>query len=159
LPTVDPVARREYQRVWIRDRREAFFADKVCLLCAGTESLELHHVDPEEKISHRIWSWSEERRAIELAKCAVLCDDCHKAAHRHGSSERYALGCRCATCRDGHWLRGFMERRASGFQTPPQETPAKGGNDGGGGNRTRVTSPAESPSEQEDRPRPCEELA
>jgi hypothetical protein len=68
---------REYQRIWIAARRAAFFAGKVCAKCGNSENLELDHIDPAVKVSAAIWSWSDERRAIELAKCQVLCHDCH----------------------------------------------------------------------------------
>lgn len=69
---------RNYQREWMRRRRAEFFADKACAACGINESLELDHVDPDMKVSHKIWSWSEERRAAEIAKCQVLCTECHK---------------------------------------------------------------------------------
>lgn len=31
----------------------------------------------QSKVDHRIWSWSLERREIELLKCQVLCAACH----------------------------------------------------------------------------------
>lgn len=49
------------------------------------------------------------------------------------------------------------------WQLPERESfpteNALSGENGGGGNRTRVTSPPKSPSEQEDRPRPLGETA
>ena len=49
-----------------------------CVLCGSNEELQLDHIDPQTKISHRIFTWSEERRLKELAKCRVLCWRCHK---------------------------------------------------------------------------------
>lgn len=71
--------KREYQREWLANRRANFFADKACVRCGSAEQLELDHIDPEQKVSHRIWSWSQERRDAEIAKCQVLCAECHKA--------------------------------------------------------------------------------
>ena len=68
---------REYQRKWVAKRRADFFADKECIRCGSHEDLELDHVDPSQKISHNIWSWSEHRRLTEIAKCQILCHDCH----------------------------------------------------------------------------------
>lgn len=70
--------KREYDREWVRKRRATFFAGKCCVKCGSTESLELDHIDPAEKVSHAIWSWREERRLAEAAKCQVLCYKCHK---------------------------------------------------------------------------------
>lgn len=69
---------RNYGRAWIRRRRTEWFADKCCDRCPATSSLELHHRNPDHKVSHSIWSWSQARRKVELNKCVVLCGDCHK---------------------------------------------------------------------------------
>ena len=70
--------KREYQREWVAKRRATFFADKCCAYCGSTKNLELDHIDPSQKVSHSIWSWSESRRNEELAKCQALCEECHK---------------------------------------------------------------------------------
>lgn len=48
--------------------------------------LQLHHLNPEEKDSHKIWSWSQKRREAEIAKCIVLCWPCH--IHYHVEARR-----------------------------------------------------------------------
>lgn len=68
---------RKYQREWWRKRRQDFFSDKKCLICSSIENLELHHREPALKVSHNIWSWSTVRRNTEIAKCDILCHDCH----------------------------------------------------------------------------------
>lgn len=70
---------RQYQREWYARRRAEWFADKSCVDCGSTDRLELDHVDPTQKVSHRVWSWSAARREAELAKCVVRCSDHHKA--------------------------------------------------------------------------------
>lgn len=70
-------AKREYQRKWVADRRAKWFYDKSCSECGSKNRLELHHVDPKLKTSHRIWSWSWERIELEVQKCIVLCEVCH----------------------------------------------------------------------------------
>lgn len=101
-------AQREYQREWIAKRRTAFFSDKSCAQCSSTEDLQLDHIDKNQKISHRIWSWSRQRRESELEKCQVLCGACHKKKTfssdikrcPHGSRNRYdKYGCRCEPCK------------------------------------------------------------
>lgn len=77
MPYKDKVKQREYQRKWKAKRRAEFFEGKCCEECGGAENLELHHEDRSKKESHKIWSWSKERREAELAKCVVLCRDCH----------------------------------------------------------------------------------
>ena len=98
---------REYQRKWTAERRKLFFSDKSCVKCGSVDRLELDHVNPVQKVSHRIWSWSIKRREEEIAKCQVLCYSCHKKktsaeATKNqpcGSIVRYEKGCRCELCR------------------------------------------------------------
>lgn len=89
MPYRDPDVQRKYQREWIRKRRQEYLKGKVCRDCEGTEALELHHVDPATKVSHRIWSWRKERREAELAKCVVLCRDCHDCYGDRYGRHRY----------------------------------------------------------------------
>jgi hypothetical protein len=77
MPMKTKKAQAEYQREWYARRRMAWFADKVCIHCGSKDRLELDHIDPVLKVSHNIWSWSLLRREAELAKCQVLCHDCH----------------------------------------------------------------------------------
>jgi 5-methylcytosine-specific restriction endonuclease McrA len=107
VPYKDPERQREYVRQWVAKRRRLYLADKACVQCGSTDRLEVDHRDPEQKVSHRIWSWSEKRREAELAKCQILCYDCHlkKTVETrpikadHGSYQMYhRWGCRCAIC-------------------------------------------------------------
>lgn len=69
---------REYQRKWIARRRaEWFAANGPCARCGSWDDLRLDHVDPRQKVEHKVWSWSTTRRDAELAKCQVLCFPCH----------------------------------------------------------------------------------
>lgn len=104
----DPLLKQQYQRIWIRKRREAFFKGKVCVNCGCSKKLELDHIDPAKKITHVIWSWSKERQAAEIAKCQILCHKCHvnKTKNdmgwylRHGTLNGYvSYKCRCSECR------------------------------------------------------------
>lgn len=111
MPYRDRAAQREYQRRWCAERRAEFFGDKSCAWCGSTDALELHHADPNKKVSHAIWSWGRERRLNEIAKCVVICRACHQRAHaearrveaelRHpcGTRQAYQRGCRCDGCR------------------------------------------------------------
>ncbi|ALF00619.1 HNH endonuclease [Mycobacterium phage Bricole] len=116
-------AKREYQRQWRAKRRAAWFAGKACVRCGSDEDLELDHVDPTLKVTNAVWSWSQERRDVELAKCQVLCNACHKAktisqtvitiglkAYRHGTCSMYEHHrCRCGLCR--LWARNKKRRQ------------------------------------------------
>lgn len=77
MPFKDKQRKRDYQLAWYRRRRDEFFAGKVCVRCGSMDSLELDHIEPALKESHKIWSWSAARRAAEIAKCQVLCHNCH----------------------------------------------------------------------------------
>ena len=74
----DPTKQREYQRLWRAKRRADFFLDKKCVECGSRENLELDHTDRSKKVSHRIWTWSKKRRLLEISKCQILCEACHK---------------------------------------------------------------------------------
>lgn len=83
MPYKDPAQQREYQRVWQQEvqrrrREEWFVVNGPCAYCDSWKNLQLDHKDPTQKVSHRIWSWSEVRRLSELKKCQALCHTCHK---------------------------------------------------------------------------------
>lgn len=81
MPYADRENRRKYAREWMRKRRASFMDGKACVFCTSAHDLVLHHLDPTQKESHRIWSWSEKRRNVELEKCVVLCRPCHVGFH------------------------------------------------------------------------------
>jgi 5-methylcytosine-specific restriction endonuclease McrA len=112
----NPDQQREYNRLWVAKRRADWLAENgPCKNCGSWESLEVDHIDRTQKISHSVWSWSEARRLAELAKCQVLCHDCHLEkgreagdlgagprvrTTRHGSQRMYTFQkCRCDECR------------------------------------------------------------
>lgn len=107
----NPEKQKKYQREWRAQRRADWLKDKTCARCGSAEQLEVDHKDPSEKVSHKIWSWSEKRRNEELAKCQVLCKPCHLEKTRrdnepaHGTNSRYTSPvwrCRCDACREAH---------------------------------------------------------
>lgn len=80
MPYKDKAKLRAAQLAWLMKRRNNWFAENgPCVKCQSWDNLQLDHIDPKTKISHKIWSWSDERRLAELAKCQVLCKLCHKA--------------------------------------------------------------------------------
>jgi hypothetical protein len=113
---------RQFQRDWLQRRRNDFFQDKRCVRCGNPDELQLDHVDRDRKVSHRIWSWSKERRDAEIAKCQVLCRTCHqlKTTHevygprKHGPLTMYQHGkCRCQLCREANRLKMARWRAAN----------------------------------------------
>lgn len=104
-----------------RLRDEWLVANGPCKRCGSSEHMEVDHIDPATKTSHRIWSWSKERREAELKKCQVLCRACHekKSAGEksidipHGTVSGYRyFRCRCDDCRAAHNAKATQERAA-----------------------------------------------
>lgn len=100
--------KREYDRNWFANRRKEFFTDKKCTECDSTQNLELHHINPKDKIANSIWSWSKERQIEEIKKCVILCNKCHKIKTieqkkrpiTHGTVTGYNKWyCRCGKCK------------------------------------------------------------
>jgi hypothetical protein len=106
MPYRDIEMQRRFQRERHAKIRAEFFAGKYCIDCGTTSRLELDHVDPTQKESHKIWTWSPERRAHEITKCVVRCHTCHVERHAklmrkfvHGTATMYFKhDCRCADC-------------------------------------------------------------
>ena len=73
-----PGARRDSlaQRSERRERGIESLGGK-CAQCGATDDLEIDHIDPATKVSHRIFSWSWARIESELSKCQLLCVPCH----------------------------------------------------------------------------------
>jgi 5-methylcytosine-specific restriction endonuclease McrA len=105
---IDVEKKREYQRTWIANRKSEYLKDKSCVECQSHDDLEIDHIDPKQKISHRIWSWTETRRLEELKKCQILCKTCHNNKTQkyredsmiHGLSMYRSKKCRCGICRE-----------------------------------------------------------
>lgn len=74
----DKQLQSQYQNNWMKVRRETWIQENgPCDNCGSWENLEVDHINPSTKISHRIWSWKLEKRLLELSKCHVLCSACH----------------------------------------------------------------------------------
>lgn len=91
LPVKDRVAYNEYMRKYMLaryHRRRAAAVERLggkCVDCGSTELLEIDHVDPSAKafdIGRALATWAEDRLRAEIAKCALRCDECHKAKSR-----------------------------------------------------------------------------
>lgn len=91
MPFKDPEVQRKYLRErCARLRRDWLLANGPCVDCDSWDQLEVDHVDSKTKITHRVWTWTEERRSLELAKCVVRCHDCH--VQKTGARQEYAHG-------------------------------------------------------------------
>ena len=82
--------KRDYQNQFLKERRDGWIEKNgPCSQCKTWDNLEIDHIDPKDKEmqpSH-IWSRKEAVRLRELAKCQVLCRDCHLGKTR---SERHS---------------------------------------------------------------------
>ena len=73
--------KRRYQREWKRRRyaEARQLLGGCCVRCYATQDLEIDHIDPVSKL-YRITDALSMRREVwlaELAKCQLLCTDCH----------------------------------------------------------------------------------
>lgn len=104
--------KREYQRNWMRARRNEWIDENgPCVSCGSWLFLEVDHIDPSTKLLNpsKLWSMSDSnpKKIEELAKCQVLCADCHLEKSIlesirepvHGDYKTgYGRGCRCDDC-------------------------------------------------------------
>lgn len=76
-------ARRKELKAWLAEYR----ATLACIRCGEKHPacLDFHHRNPEEKdvVLARAYmaGWSRERILVEIAKCDVLCANCHRKEH------------------------------------------------------------------------------
>lgn len=122
MPYKDIVKQRAMQLKYMQQRRAAWFAaNGPCILCGSWNDLQLDHKSRLGKISHKVWSWSEERRNSELLKCQALCGPCHKEkTSKENRKEGPAGTAWCSTCQvfkstalfnvDKYHWNGFMRR-------------------------------------------------
>lgn len=127
MPYKDRERQKEYQRERLRLARLNWLdTNGPCVKCRSSNRLEIDHVDPKTKDSrlkkqhtNTIWSWSRERRKIELAKCQVLCYECHKEKTKkdlarpmpHGTDTGYTrYKCRCLLCKLAHTNKRKQDR-------------------------------------------------
>ena len=118
----------------LRRRLEWVTVNGPCRWCGGVDRLQVDHVDPATKVSHRVWSWSKWRRDEELRKCQVLCFDCHtkktsamRPVSIHGTHSCYSLGCHCPLCTEGERLyaRDLRARHRASLAQPAEQPPLK----------------------------------
>jgi 5-methylcytosine-specific restriction endonuclease McrA len=102
---------REYQRLWMLERRKSVIISLggKCVNCGSIDSLEIDHLEPSIKtfgVSQLLSSPEYLKR--ELQKCQVLCESCHKEKTRlekskplvHGTVHAYKRkGCKCRACK------------------------------------------------------------
>jgi 5-methylcytosine-specific restriction endonuclease McrA len=111
MPCRTKEEQREYQRLWVKGRRDAWIEENgPCSSCGSSEDLQVDHINRSTKSMNpsQIWSRKEEDRLKELSKCQVLCMECHKLKTKiemstagHGTFTMYRYHrCRCDMCRE-----------------------------------------------------------
>ena len=113
--------RRKYQREWVAKRRALWVEEHgPCSQCGSDKDLEVDHIDPDTKHLNpgAVWSLCKSKRGQELAKCQVLCGECHKektsafrkANMSHGKERMYRdMKCRCPLCKEWKRLKSAKE--------------------------------------------------
>jgi hypothetical protein len=99
---------KEYNRVRYRKRKDAVIAQLggKCVMCSTSVNLEVDHINPKEKL-YSIGKLILGRNGLlqaELAKCQLLCVECHKQKTTeaqyvgHGGGLTGVRNCRCTLC-------------------------------------------------------------
>jgi hypothetical protein len=86
-------AKRIYQREWVKRRRADWITQNgPCARCGSSDELNVDHIDPTTKLMNpqAVWGLTAHKRLAELAKCQVLCRDCHVAKSKADGS--HAIG-------------------------------------------------------------------
>ena len=104
---------RVYQNEWAQRRRQEWVdANGPCAVCGSDQDLEVDHIDRslKEIAISQVWGMSptNPKRINELAKCQVLCHECHVEKTwtedferaQHGTASCYSNGCRLPECRE-----------------------------------------------------------
>lgn len=120
MPRKDKKLHSHLNSVRVKANRDRWFQDNgPCVECGSSERLELDHVDPSTKVTHRVFGWSVEKRSVELVKCQVLCNKCHLKKSieyaivewRHGTIHGYEKrACRCSRCTAANSWRSRIKR-------------------------------------------------
>jgi len=119
-----------YQRDYKRHRYAAIVEEMKtilggrCCRCGSRDDLEFDHIDRNTKTVEitKITTYSREVILMELAKCQLLCAECHKVktseAHdnhqvEHGGGVSGKKNCPCDACRarKREYMREYQQRR------------------------------------------------
>lgn len=83
------IERRGLLKAWMREHR----SNIVCSRCLETDPacMDFHHLDPAAKemsVANAVQNgWSISRLRAEIAKCIVLCSNCHRKLHAAEAAE------------------------------------------------------------------------
>ncbi|HEY6021575.1 MAG TPA: hypothetical protein VIY48_17345 [Candidatus Paceibacterota bacterium] len=105
--------RSQYKRSWDSARAQKRKAECIeylggkCVECSSDKNLQFDHRDRSTKAFDisRAFNRSWEVLVVELNKCQLLCEDCHKnktsreKSVEHGGGVQGKLGCKCDSCK------------------------------------------------------------
>ena len=104
----------------------------VCSSCGATSNLQVDHIDPDTKEFDPLAfpPKSKERIEKELAKCQLLCSDCHEIKSARDQGKKPAKGthgtlssyrhCKCRKCKDA-WNKYHREYKRKRKNNTPQK--------------------------------------
>lgn len=110
--------RRARLRSWVNELK----GERGCKQCREEDSacLDFHHLaEKEMKVSKMVtYGYGKDRLRAEIAKCEVLCANCHRREHRNESKNRSTDGV-------GDRLRSMVDRykRQNGCEQCPEDDP------------------------------------
>lgn len=82
--------KRKNNREFMAKRRSDWIAaNGPCKHCGSNQKLEVDHINPLKKVKDAWQIWSLKDRNIELAKCQVLCHDCHLKKTKTEGTQRF----------------------------------------------------------------------
>lgn len=122
-----------------RTERRAFIFERLggeCANCGSKDRLEVDHIDPTIKkwdvARAQFLDGPLDRILEEIAKCQLLCHDCHVAKSKknrdfggghnkvidpqHGTAVMYTKKCKCSECRE--WKRRYRVKEVDSLGRP-----------------------------------------
>lgn len=106
MPYKDRETQRRYERERLARIRAAWLAAHgPCVRCGSTVDLEVDHVDPSQKLDHRLWSWQDRdaRPSWPSAKSFACCATATRRAKNDGAG--FSMGLNRVT---GTWVVGNL---------------------------------------------------
>ena len=74
------------KRFHLREELNEFKCQQGCLRCGYDKhgaALDFHHADSNKERRITIGSWKTSKGMAEIAKCVILCANCHRVVHHH----------------------------------------------------------------------------
>lgn len=93
MPYKDHEKQKEFQRNWLKKRRNDHFKGKKCAHCGKPVSSSTADLDHKKmklnRVGHKIWSRKKTVRDKEISKTQILCKACHKIKTKKDIQKHY----------------------------------------------------------------------